>query len=97
VGRHQEALTLQQQVWEQRRRVLGEEHPNTQLAGLNLAIMNLNLGRILPARRLAEQAWKGLRERLGAQHPHTQQAAKVRKSAKRMLGGQAGSDKKRRR
>jgi hypothetical protein len=59
------------QVLEARRRVLGEEHPDTLVALGNLATTLWALGDLAGARELQEKAVGGFKGVLGEEHPST--------------------------
>ena len=63
-GRYGDAEELQMQVMETRRRVLGDEHPDT-------LITMANLGRWQEAEELQVQAMQTRRKVLGDEHPST--------------------------
>jgi tetratricopeptide (TPR) repeat protein len=71
LGHHREALDRQEQVWERRRRVLGEEHPDTLTSADNMAGSLRELGRHREALELQRQVWKQRRRVLGEEHPDT--------------------------
>jgi tetratricopeptide (TPR) repeat protein len=79
-GNYAEAQTEYQAVLEIRRRILGEEHPDTLATQHNLAGAYLKMGR----RRAAEAELKAVlatQERnLGASHPHTRATRNYLKS-----------------
>ena len=50
--RYEEAVRLQEQAYELRKKVLGETHPETQASKKNLAVMYRKLGRQEDADRL---------------------------------------------
>jgi Flp pilus assembly protein TadD len=64
-GDHAAARKLQEQVLEARRRVLGQEHPNTLTAMNNLAGMLWAQGDHAAARKLQEQVLEARRRVLG--------------------------------
>ena len=71
LGRHEEALELQQQVVAAALEVLGAKHPNTLSAQHNLADTLGKLGRDEEALELKQQVVAATLEVLGAKHPHT--------------------------
>jgi tetratricopeptide (TPR) repeat protein len=70
-GRHREALPLREQVRDIRRKVLGEEHPDTASSYNNVAF-NLNAqGRYNEAAEVYQKALAICRKVLGEEHPDT--------------------------
>ena len=74
LGRYQEALSLQEKVYDFRRRIQGEEHPDTLIAMNNLAVTYSDLGRYQAALDLATGAYDGFMRILGSDHPYTRTA-----------------------
>ena len=70
-GQYGQALTLEEQVLAIRRRVLGDDHPNTLTSMNNLAETRRALGDLQGARDLHEQALAARRRVLGDDHPDT--------------------------
>ena len=70
-GRAAEAATLQEEVLEKRRRILGEEHPDTLRAMNNLGWTYLQQGRAAEAATLQEEVLEKSRRILGEEHPDT--------------------------
>ena len=70
-GSYQSARKLEEQVLEARRRVLGQEHPNTLTAMNNLAQTLGAQGDHAAARKLEEQVLEARRRVLGQEHPDT--------------------------
>ncbi|KAJ9134829.1 hypothetical protein NKR19_g8522 [Coniochaeta hoffmannii] len=70
-GRWKEAESLEMQVMEARKRVLGEEHPDTLTSMHNLAFTWHVQGRISEGLRLMEQCVQLQQRMLGQDHPHT--------------------------
>ena len=71
LGRHEDALKMQEQVYALRRHVLGEEHPDTLGIMNNLAYTYGNLGRYKEALKMQEQIYELSRRVLGEEHPFT--------------------------
>jgi len=70
-GKHAQAAPLDQKALELRRKLLGEEHPDTALSYNNLAL-NLNFrGKYAEAAPLYEKALDLRRKLLGEEHPDT--------------------------
>jgi tetratricopeptide (TPR) repeat protein len=69
LGRHEEALKLQEEVLQLRREKLGESHPDTLTSMGNLAATYSDLGRYDKALKLEEDALWLRREKLGESHP----------------------------
>ena len=69
-----ERCARQERLLEERRRVLGEEHPDTLTAMLDLADCLWAQGRLLAARKLEEQVVAGRRRLLGEDHFDTLKA-----------------------
>ena len=65
------ARALQEKVLESRRRVLGEEHPDTLNSMGNLAIMLWQMEERRPALHLMQTAAEGRGRVLGWEHPDT--------------------------
>jgi tetratricopeptide (TPR) repeat protein len=65
------ARDLHEQCLEVRRRVLGDEHPDTLRSMNNLAFTLRDLGEIEEARSLFSAAARGSRKVLGEDHPET--------------------------
>ena len=65
----------QEEVLEARRRVLGEEHPDTLTAANNLAQTLRAQGELARAGELQEGVLEARRRVLGAEHPDTLKAA----------------------
>jgi tetratricopeptide (TPR) repeat protein len=68
LGRHQEALVINEQVLELRKRILGAEHPVTLLSMNNLALTLRDLGRHEEALVMNEQVLELEKRILGAEH-----------------------------
>lgn len=71
MGRHEEALELIRQVWESRRQVQGDDHPQTLGAASNLATQLAQAGQLEEARQLYEDTLAARRRILGDDHPDT--------------------------
>ena len=70
-GLHEEALGLHQEVLEKRRRILGEEHPDTLRAMNNLAFTLGDLGRHNEALTLKQEVLEKYQRIFGENHPDT--------------------------
>ncbi|KAF2633333.1 kinesin light chain, partial [Macroventuria anomochaeta] len=70
-GRYQEAEELDVEVMQTRRRVLGEEHPETLTSMANLASTYRNQGRWKEAEELGVQVMQTMKRVLGEEHPST--------------------------
>ena len=71
MGRYAEARDLDEDTLARRRRVLGEDHPDTLTSANNLAIDLRNLGEYQAARELDEDTLARHRRVLGDDHPDT--------------------------
>ena len=71
VGRPADAEPLQRQALEQRRRILGENHPGTIASLHNYADLLRSLGRAAEGEPFARQAMEKFRSALGESHPST--------------------------
>ena len=69
-----ERCERQERLLQERRRVLGEEHPETLAAMLDLADCLWAQGRLIAARKLEERVVAARRIRLGADHFDTLKA-----------------------
>jgi tetratricopeptide (TPR) repeat protein len=70
-GRYKEAEELQLQVMQTRKRVLGDEHPDTLGSKTNLALTYRNQGRWNEAEELSVQVMQMRKRVLGDEHPDT--------------------------
>lgn len=70
-GQWSEAETSFRQVMENRKRILGQEHPDTILAMSNLSITLGDLGRLDEAATMKEEVLEKMRRILGEDHPST--------------------------
>jgi len=70
-GRYDEAESLHLQTLELRKRVLGEEHPDTLMSADNLAMIYGAQGRYDEAEPLNLEALEIFKRVLGEEHPHT--------------------------
>ena len=75
-GRRQEALQLSEQVVEVRKRILGNDHPNTLSSMHNLAKRYSEIGRRQEALQLSEQVLEARKRTLGNEHPDTLKSIK---------------------
>jgi hypothetical protein len=71
-GRYEEAEKLQVQVMETRKRVLGDEHPNTLITMHSLAFSLQSRARHEEVVTLMERCFQSRQRILGEQHPDTQ-------------------------
>jgi tetratricopeptide (TPR) repeat protein len=92
-GQYRQALALEEQALAARRRVLGDEHPDTLTAMNNLAATRRALGDLDGARELYEQALAGCRRVLGDEHPDTLTATNNLAAARGGLGDLDGARK----
>ncbi|MFF9574906.1 tetratricopeptide repeat protein, partial [Streptomyces rubiginosohelvolus] len=77
VGLMEEARDLGEDTLARRRRVLGEDHPDTLRSASNLAINLSALGLMEEARDLGEDTLARRRRVLGEDHPDTLRTAKL--------------------
>ncbi|MCJ1255882.1 Kinesin light chain 3 [Lignoscripta atroalba] len=70
-GQTQEAVKLSEQVLKVRKRILGDEHPDTLKSMNNLACSYSDLGQRQEALKLSEQVLKVSKRILGDEHPDT--------------------------
>ncbi|MEU1619100.1 tetratricopeptide repeat protein [Streptomyces sp. NPDC005722] len=77
LGVTEQARALAEDTVARRRRVLGEDHPNTLTTASNLAIWLAALGVTEQARALAEDTLTRRRRVLGEDHPDTLSTARV--------------------
>jgi tetratricopeptide (TPR) repeat protein len=73
-GQHRQALTLLDQALAGRRRVLGDNHPDTMTTKNSLGESRRHLGNLQGARGLLEQTLEARRRVLGPDHPDTLQS-----------------------
>ena len=78
MGKLEDALPLKRESLAEKRRTLGDRHPDTLLSVNNLAVLLNDLGRqvgdlkmLREAEPLKREALAGCREVLGNRHPHT--------------------------
>ncbi|MEU2835354.1 tetratricopeptide repeat protein, partial [Streptomyces lavendulae] len=86
LGRHHDALLLEEQVLAARIRLLGDDHPETHRARANLAATYNDLSRHNDALPLAEQVLAARVRLLGDDHPHTARARAILATTHRFLG-----------
>ncbi|MEU9378162.1 tetratricopeptide repeat protein [Streptomyces sp. NPDC048255] len=86
LGRHHEALRLEEEVLADRERVLGPDHPDTVTARANLAATYTVLGRHHDAQQLQERVLADRQRLLGPDHPDTIRARANRASSYGHLG-----------
>jgi len=82
----QAARDLDQDTLDRRRRVLGEDHPDTLASAINLALNLHRLGEVQAARDLGQDTFDRCRRVLGADHPNTLQSANNLAADLRALG-----------
>jgi tetratricopeptide (TPR) repeat protein len=70
-GRYKEAEELHVQVMQTRKRVLGDDHPDTLISMVNLALTYSNQGRWKEAEELEVQVMQTEKRLLGDEHPDT--------------------------
>jgi len=70
-GQWEGAMQLEEKVYKERKRTLGEEHPNTLISMNNLAGSYSDLGRRQDALQLKEKVYKTRKRTLGEEHPDT--------------------------
>jgi hypothetical protein len=73
-GDYASARTFQEQTWQTRRRLGGDDHPATMMALNNVALTTYHLGDLASARRLQEQALEAIRRVHGDGHASTLKA-----------------------
>jgi serine/threonine protein kinase/tetratricopeptide (TPR) repeat protein len=71
LGRHADALKLNQETLALRKAKLGRDHPDTLMSMINLASNYYSLGRHADAIKLHEEALALLKAKLGPDHPET--------------------------
>jgi len=71
LGLNEAAVPLQESALSTRRRVLGEEHPDTLLAISNMSVLLRELGRLADAEPYHREALEKSRRILGEEHPET--------------------------
>ena len=71
IGRLPEGRVIEEFIWTERRRLLGEEHPNTISAMNNLAYMLGELGQLDEAAEMQKEVLKQRTRILGEEHPNT--------------------------
>ena len=77
LGRHQDALVMQEKTLEFQRRVLPENHPDIGIACLNLGYSFVKVGDLHRALQCAREALRILQATLPPSHPHVQQAQQL--------------------
>ena len=90
-GQYQQALTLQEQALDGRRRVLGDDHPDTLSSMNDLAETRRNLGDLQSAHDLHEQTLTARRRVLGDDHPDTLHSMHSLAATRRNLGDLQGA------
>jgi tetratricopeptide (TPR) repeat protein len=90
-GQYRQALALEEQALAARRRVLGEDHPDTLDAINNLGQTRRDLGDLDGARELHEQGLAGCRRVLGEDHPDTLTSMNNLAAIRRGLGDLDGA------
>jgi hypothetical protein len=95
LGDRSRGLALHKDTLDRRRRILGDDHPDTLDSMLNVAISLAKSGAIMPARRMAADAVNGFIRVLGSTHPRTRSARKARSYITQMMGGRGAPKNKR--
>jgi tetratricopeptide (TPR) repeat protein len=90
-GQYRQALTLNEQVLTGRRRLLGDDHPQTLASMNNLAETRRELGDLQGARDLHEQTLAARRRMLGNDHPDTLTSMNNLGATRRKLGDLRGA------
>lgn len=80
------ARALDEETLARRRRLLGDDHPDTLTSAGNLAAVLAALGDWETAAGLYRQAWDGFRRKLGPAHPHTLKAGRSLDQTLEQLG-----------
>ena len=86
MGEHQQARELQTDTFIRRRRILGEDHPDTLTSASRLAADLRALGEYQQARVLDEDTLARRRRVLGEDHPDTLDSARTLAVDLRALG-----------
>ena len=77
LGRHQDALAMQEKALEFLRRVLPDNHPHIGISCLNLGISCYKVGDLHRALQFAREALRVLQATLPPSHPHVTQAQQL--------------------
>ena len=77
LGRHQDALAMQEKALEFRRRVLPDNHPHIGISCLNLGISCHKVGDLHRALQFAREALRIFQATLPPSHPHVTQAQQL--------------------
>ena len=77
LGRHQDALVMQEKALEFRRRVLPENHPHIGISCLNLGISCYKVGDLHRALQFAREALRIFQATLPPSHSHVTQAQQL--------------------
>jgi hypothetical protein len=85
-GQYPQAVTLQEEALAGRRRVLGDDHPDTLLSMSNLAVVLAVMGDLTAARELQEETVSAYRRVLGDHHPDTLRSMSNLAAIRRQLG-----------
>ena len=85
-GEYDRALPLYEECLAKRKRVLGDEHPDTLISLNNLAALFYSKGKYDRALPLYEECLAKSKRVLGDQHPHTKDTQRSRDACARQLG-----------
>ncbi len=77
LGRHQDALAMQEKTLEFRRRVLPDNHPDIGISCLNLGISCRKVGDLHRALQFAREALRIFQATLPPSHPHVTHAQQL--------------------
>ena len=77
LGRHQDALAMQEKTLEFMRRVIPENHPHIGISCLNLGISCRKVGDLHRALQFAREALRIFQATLPPSHPHVTQAQQL--------------------
>ena len=77
LGRHQDALAMEEKTLEFRRRVLPENHPHIGFSCFNLGITCHKVGDLHRALQFAREALRIFQATLPPSHPHVTQAQQL--------------------
>jgi len=77
LGRHQDALAMQEKALEFRRRVLPDNHPHIGISCLNLGFSCYKVGDLHRALQFAREALRIFQATLPPSHPHVTQAQQL--------------------
>ncbi len=77
LGRHQDALAMQEKTLEFQRRVLPENHPDIGLSCFNVGFSCYKVGDLHRALQFAREALRIFQATLPPSHPHVKQAQQL--------------------